>query len=106
MQARVKGSAPELPFAAYTGIYKNDLFGTIHITAASNSLNVAFDKHVNVSANLQFMDNGEWMLTYRNASYGIFPLKFKIANGKVVSAEFKVNDELEYDPYLFTKAIQ
>jgi len=50
------------------------------------------------------MDNGEWLLTYSNASYGIFPLKFKIANGKVISSEVKVNDELEYDPYKFTKA--
>jgi hypothetical protein len=49
------------------------------------------------------MDNGEWMLTYTNAAYGIFPLKFTIENGKVVSTVVKVNDELEYDPYLFTK---
>lgn len=104
MQARVKGTAPELPLRDYTGNYTNDLFGQITISAVKSGLAVKFDNHVNFSADLKYMDNGEWLLTYSNASYGIFPLKFTIANGKVASAMFKVNDELEYDPYLFTKA--
>ena len=100
MSARVKGNAPELPLSKYD----NTLFGTIEITAAKTGLSVKFDNHINFSANLQYMDNGEWLLTYSNASYGIFPLKFTLDKRKVVSVVFKVNDELEYDPYLFTKA--
>jgi len=104
MRARVKGNAPELPLAAYAGKYENNLFGSIQISAEKNGLSIKFNNHVNFSADLRYMDNGEWMLTYSNLSYGIFPLRFTIDKGKVVSAVFKVNDELEYDPYLFTKA--
>lgn len=106
MRARVKGNAPELPLSAYAGKYENNLFGTIEISANKTGLSVKFDNHVNFSADLKYMDNGEWLLTYSNASYGIFPLRFTLDKGKVVSAVFKVNDELEYDPYLFTKVVQ
>ena len=104
MQARLKGNKPELPLAAYAGKYTNELFGSIEISPDKDGLQVKFDNHVNFSASLQYMDNGEWLLIYNNLSYGIFPLKFTIANGKVASAIFKVNPELEFDPYLFTKA--
>ena len=57
----------------------------------------------NLTATLQYMDNDEWLLTYSNLAFGIFPLKFKTANGKVISTDVKVNDFLEYDPYTFTK---
>jgi CubicO group peptidase (beta-lactamase class C family) len=103
LQARVKGSIPELPLAAYAGTYANELYGTINIAADKKGLSVKFNDHVNYAASLKYMDNGEWVLTYTNAAYGIFPLKFTIENGKVVSTVVKVNDELEYDPYLFTK---
>jgi len=106
MRARVKGNAPELPLTAYAGKYENNLFGSIEISAEKNGLSVKFDNHVNFSADLKYMDNGEWLLTYSNQSYGIFPLRFTLDKGKVVSAVFKVNDELEYDPYLFTKVVQ
>ena len=103
LQARVKGNTPELPLSAYAGTYSNELFGSITITAEKKELAVKFNDHVNFAASLKYMDNGEWLLTYTNASYGIFPLKFKIENGKVTSTTVKVNDELEYDPYVFTK---
>jgi len=103
MQARVKGNTPELPLSAYAGTYANELYGTINISADKKGLSVKFNDHVDYAASLKYMDNGEWMLTYTNAAYGIFPLKFTVENGKVVSTVVKVNDELEYDPYLFTK---
>jgi len=103
LQARVKGNAPELPLSAYVGNYNNDLFGSISISADKKNLAVKFNDHVDFAASLKYMDNGEWLLTYTNAAYGIFPLKFKIENGKVIFSEVKVNDELEYDPYTFTK---
>lgn len=103
MQVRVKGNIPDLPLSAYTGTYSNELYGTISITAEKKDLSIKFNNHVDYAASLKYMDNGEWLLTYTNAAYGIFPLKFTIKNGKVVSTMIKVNDELEYDPYLFTK---
>jgi CubicO group peptidase (beta-lactamase class C family) len=103
MQARVKGQAPELPLKAYTGTYQNTLYGPIEIAANKKDLLIKFSLHKELTATLQYMDNNQWLLTYNNAAYGIFPLKFVVENGKVISTEIKVNDGLEYDPYLFVK---
>ncbi|WPU94234.1 serine hydrolase [Mucilaginibacter sabulilitoris] len=103
MQARVKGASPELPLKAYAGQYQNTLYGPIEVSVNKKNLFIKFNLHKELTANLQYMDNGEWLLTYNNAAYGIFPLKFKIENNKIISNEIKVNDGLEYDPYLFVK---
>lgn len=103
MQARVKGASPELPLKAYAGQYQNTLYGPINISVNKKDLFIKFNLHKDLTANLQYMDGGEWLLTYNNAAYGIFPLKFKIENNEVISNEIKVNDGLEYDPYLFVK---
>lgn len=103
MRARVKGKQPELPLTAYAGQYQNTLYGNIEISVDKKDLLIKFNQHKFLTATLQYMDNNEWLLTYNNAAFGIFPLKFKIQNNKVISTETKVNDGLEYDPYLFVK---
>jgi CubicO group peptidase (beta-lactamase class C family) len=104
MQARVKEKSPKLPLTAYAGKYQNTLYGDIEISVNKKDLLIKFSQHQYLTATLQYMDNNEWLLTYNNPAYGIFPLKFKIADNKVISNEIKVNDGLEYDPYLFVKA--
>lgn len=103
LQARVTGKAPALPVSAYTGSYKNELMGTIKITASGNVLNVELPDHGQLRARLEYMDNNEWLLSYNHIAFGIFPTKFKIQNNKVVSVDLKVSDFLEYDPYTFVK---
>ncbi|MGI8950474.1 MAG: serine hydrolase [Chitinophagaceae bacterium] len=103
MQARVKNAKPPLPINTYTGIYENELYGTINITSNKNDLFIKFNGHKNLTATVQYMDNDEWLLTYSDISFGIFPLKFKTENNKVVSVDIKVNDFIEYDPYTFIK---
>lgn len=102
-QQRVKGNQPELPLKAYTGIYKNELYGPIEFVANKKDLLIRFKGHQYLTASVQYMDNNEWLLSYNNLAYGIFALKFKTENGKVISTEIKVNDGLEYDPYTFVK---
>lgn len=103
MQARVKGNTPTLPLAKYTGTYVNELYGPITVSQNGKDLQVNFNGHTTLKAKLQYMDNGEWLLTYNNPAFGIFPLKFKIDQGKVISTSIKVNDFLEFDPYTFVK---
>ena len=103
MKARVKVAKPAFPLQSYTGTYTNQLFGDITITANGNDLKIIFPNHRQLTATLQYMDNEQWLLTYNNPAFGIFPLSFKTANNKVISADVKVNDFLEYDPYTFTK---
>lgn len=103
LKARVKNNKPSLALDAFTGTYLNELYGTITITKNGNDLSVNFSGHNNLKAAVQYLDNDEWLITYSNPSFGIFPLKFKTANNKVVSVDIKVNDFIEYDPYTFTK---
>lgn len=103
MQARIKGKKLALPLATFTGTYVNELYGPITITQNGKDLQVNFNGHATLKAKLQYMDNNEWLLTYNNPAMGIFPLKFKTDDNKVVSTSIKVNDFLEYDPYTFVK---
>jgi CubicO group peptidase (beta-lactamase class C family) len=103
LQARVKGGKPALDLKSYTGDYTHELYGPITVSQDKKDLLVHFTNTTDLTATLQYMDNDEWLLTYSNPAFGIFPLKFATANGKVISMEVKVNDFLEYDPYTFVK---
>jgi hypothetical protein len=103
LKARVKGNKPALPLQSYTGTYSNQLFGDIQISVIGNDLKISFPNHRNLNAKLQYMDNGQWLMTYNDPSFGIFPLTFKTEGNKVISTEVKVNDFLEFDPYTFVK---
>lgn len=100
---RIKNNKPALPLPAYTGEYTNELYGSINITQQGNRLSVHFNSHKDLAAKLDYMDNDEWLLQYDNIEYGIFAIKFKTENNKVVSVDIKANDFVEYDPYTFTK---
>jgi CubicO group peptidase (beta-lactamase class C family) len=102
-KARVKGNKPELPLASYAGRYANELYGSITISQIGNHLKINFGTKPDLSATLEFMDKGEWLMQYSNIEYGIFATKFDIINGKVKSITTKQNDFVEYDPYTFVK---
>lgn len=101
-KARLKNKKPPLSLNAYTGNYTNPVFGNMSIRVNAGDLQIKFNQHT-VTAKLQYMDNNEWLLSYNNPAYGIFPVKFVTDVDKVVSVDIKVNEFLEYDPYTFTK---
>jgi CubicO group peptidase (beta-lactamase class C family) len=102
-KARVKGQKPELPLPSYTGTYSNDLYGNIQISQSGNQLKINFPVKPDLSATLDYLDNGEWLMQYNNIEYGIFTIKFDIQNGKVKSVTTKQNEFVEIDPYVFVK---
>ncbi|MGZ3852153.1 MAG: serine hydrolase [Flavisolibacter sp.] len=102
-KARVKGNKPELPLASYTGVYTNQLYGNIAVSQIGNQLKINFTTKPDLSATLDYMDNGEWLMQYNNIEYGIFDVKFDISKGKVKAVTTKQNEFVEYDPYTFIK---
>lgn len=102
-KARVKGNAAPLPLSAYTGEYDHELYGSIRIAAKDGDLHITFNGHRNLQADLQYMDNGEWLMTYNHLAFGIFATKFTTADGKVTAVSIKASDFVEYAPYEFTK---
>jgi hypothetical protein len=105
LQARVKGGKPIMSLGAYTGTYENELYGPILIEKDKDgkNLSVNFKGHNKLVAQMQYMDNDEWLLTYNNLGYGIFPVKFKTTNKQVSSIELRVNEFIDYDSYNFIK---
>jgi hypothetical protein len=102
-KARVKGNKPELPLASYTGRYANELYGNITISQIGDGLKINFGTKPDLSATLDYMDNGAWLMQYNNIEYGIFAIKFDIINRKVRSITTRQNEFVEYDPYTFLK---
>jgi CubicO group peptidase (beta-lactamase class C family) len=102
-KARVKGSSPALPLQAYTGTYTNPVYGSITVSLKDSGLMIKFNSHEDLTATLNYMDKGEWLMQYNNIEYGIFSVKFNISNKKVISIETKQNEFVEIDPYIFTK---
>jgi CubicO group peptidase (beta-lactamase class C family) len=100
---RVKGNKPALPLSSYTGVYSNNLYGDISITAERNGLHVHFGIKPDLNARLDYLDNGEWLMQYNNIEYGVHIIKFDIASSKVRSITTKQNEFVEYDPYTFIK---
>jgi len=103
LKARIKNNEAPLALTAYEGDYTNELYGKITVTAKANQLNIKFKSHNNLTATLDYLDKDEWLLQYNNILYGIFPVKFKTENNKVVSIDIKANDFIEYDAYTFLK---
>ena len=100
---RIKNNKPKLALTAYEGVYENQLYGTINIIADGNILRAKFNSHKNLTATLQYMDNGEWLITYAPIMYGVFKTKFSLIENKVKGIDIKVSDFIEYDAYHFTK---
>ncbi|MEJ0080367.1 MAG: serine hydrolase domain-containing protein [Puia sp.] len=102
--ARVKNNKTGIPLSAYVGEYSNTLYGKVHIIQAGDRLEIHYETKPDLSATLDYMDNGEWLLRYNNILYGIFRVKFDISGSRVKSLTTPQNPFVEYDPYVFTKA--
>lgn len=96
---------PPVKSEDYTGDYYNTVYGKITIAKSDkpNMLTVRFQHHPQLTGYLEYMDSDEFRLTYNPISYGIFPAKFTMKNGKPYSVEIKASDFVEYDSYLFVK---
>jgi CubicO group peptidase (beta-lactamase class C family) len=98
-----KKNKPALPLTAYTGTYRNGLYGTISIAPEGDGLKITFEHHPNLTAHLDYMDDNTFRMAYSNQSFGVFPTKFTTKGNTVSSVEIKASDFVEYDPYLFVK---
>ena len=99
-----KLNKPELALSAYTGVYSNLLYGQIRIREEKNHLIIHFETKPDLSATLDYMNNGEWLMKYNNILYGLFQVSFELSGSKVKSLTTKQNPFVEYDPYVFVKA--
>ena len=95
---------PALPLSAYTGKYKNPLYGSMEITQGEGSdLEIRFEHHPRMYARLQPLGGNRFYVTFSDPTYGKAVFPFAVQNGKVTGIRVKVADFVEYDPYDFKK---
>jgi len=97
-----------IPLTAYVGTYRNELYGTLTISAPTpgsgqTGLTVRFEHHKELLGTLDFMDGHEFRLTLSNPRFGIFPVMFSDTNGAVSGLELKDTDFVDHEAYPFKK---
>ncbi|HVZ56260.1 MAG TPA: serine hydrolase [Chitinophagaceae bacterium] len=94
---------PEISLDAFTGDYFNTLYGKVTLVRNGEALICNFEHHPSLHGYLEYMDNNTFRMTYSNIAYGIYPVKFTIANGKPAALELQANDFVDPDTYLFVR---
>lgn len=97
-----------LPVAAYTGVYQNELYGTLTVSENQHNdgrpgLNIQFEHHPNLVAQLDYMDGNEFRISFSNPRFGIFPTMITQSKGRVERLVLKGTDFVDHDSYEFKK---
>jgi CubicO group peptidase (beta-lactamase class C family) len=98
-----KKPKPALDLATYAGAYENEVYGNAEIRLEKGKLNMYFSHHPALVGKLDSKGGNEFFCTYTDPTLGVHTLPFAVENGKVKSVSVKVNDFVEYDPYVFVK---
>ena len=101
---RVKAYAnQEIDWNTYCGKFSNELYGNIELSRMADGIKIMFEQHPALTGYLHYMGNEEWLLSYNNIEYGIYPTRFIMKNDKARGVKIKVNDFVEFDAYTFQK---
>jgi len=89
---------------AFTGVYTNELYGTIELKLEKGNLNMYMSQHPNNIGRLSYLGNDKFLCVYSDITCGemVFPVK-RDASGKPIAIDVRVNDFIDYLPYTFLK---
>jgi hypothetical protein len=79
------------------------VYGEMTVKREGGKLNMYFSRHPNVVGRLQPKEGNTFLCTYSDPTFGIYPAPFTVEGNAVKSVSVKVNDFLEYDPYVFVR---
>jgi CubicO group peptidase (beta-lactamase class C family) len=103
-QERVaKKPDPTLPLDRYAGKFTNSVYGDIEIKKENNKLNIYFSHHPQNIGHLEPYGGNDFVCTYSSRSYGVKMISYAVENEKVKSVTIRVNDFIDFMPYVFTK---
>lgn len=97
-----KNNKPSLTLTSYAGTYAHNVYGKMEIKLENGQLKVYFEHHDGYAL-LEPKGGNDFLCTFSNPLLGIFSVPFTVENNKVKNVSIKVNDFVEYDPYLFEK---
>lgn len=92
-----------IPLEKLTGTWTHPLYGKLTTSvSAPGTLKLVFGGHKHLTATLQAMQDGRWLLSFTPVAFGIFATELKQVKG-AYQLTVKVNEGLEMDPYVFVK---
>jgi CubicO group peptidase (beta-lactamase class C family) len=98
-----KNPKPSLDLKSYAGKYSNEVYGEIEIRSENNKLNIYFSHHPYLTGKLEPLGENNFVCNYSPVSYGVKEIPFQVKDGKVESVTIRVNDFIDFMPYIFKK---
>jgi CubicO group peptidase (beta-lactamase class C family) len=102
---RKKNKAP-FNTSVLLGRYENEIYGTIQIVMVGKQMQVLFSNHPQLVGKLDYLEGNDFLITYNNAAYGVFKMPVVLKNNAVETITIKVNDFIEFDPYVFSRSLK
>ena len=93
----------QLPLAAYTGNYQNNVYGTMKVVLENGELRMRFGHHPNMYAKLSALGGNRFYAVFTDPEFSKAVFPFNVKAGKVKSVTVKVADFIEYNAYEFAK---
>jgi CubicO group peptidase (beta-lactamase class C family) len=91
-------------YSLYEGTYTNPVYGDVIVKADQRALRMYLSNHPNfMPCQLDYMKPHTFLCTFGSPTFGIHPLTFQTDGTNVTGLTLKVNDFIEYEPYIFTK---
>jgi CubicO group peptidase (beta-lactamase class C family) len=87
----------------YAGKYFNKAYGNIEIKNEEGKLKIHFSKHPFLIGSLYPRKNNSFLCIYSHPGWGIKVIEFKAKDGTISEVKIKVNDNIDFMDYDFTK---
>lgn len=106
LNAFVKGIKPLTNsdlLTEYEGIYMNEAYGDLMLSASNGHLELSFEHHPKLKGTLTYINRGEFLCEYNNSVYGIEMIRFKFQENRVEGLTLVVDPNVEPNNYSFRK---
>jgi CubicO group peptidase (beta-lactamase class C family) len=98
-----RGYPASLPLEAYAGVYENPVYGAIELKKDKEQLVIHFSHHPDLTGALQHLTDDRFLCTYSQPVFGVQEIPFEVDDGGVKALTLRVDDFVEFTPYVFTK---
>ncbi len=94
---------PTMQLSAYTGIFKNEVYGTVTVKEEKGMLKIYFQYHPQLVGNLAPMKDNRFLCTFSDPEYGVKVFPFETVGGKTTAVTITVNNFIDFFEYKFIK---
>lgn len=88
---------------SYAGTYTHPVYGKLEVKINNNSLVLNSPLHGKLSESLKPQGGDSFWCTFKNLTFGYSVISFKVQDKKVESMTLKLPENIEMQPYIFTK---